>query len=318
MKGVYGFVEGKVCPVETKPVDVNKPAEPKDIKPPEPAEAKKPVEVPSEDGKRKVRMNEKGRCEVCASPCDDIRLKYKQWITPEIEGRIKLIEDDPKLTPEQQAERLKPIEQELADIKDGKNPPPKPGELRTIKLDSPARIEATTPTRNGNIMNWRLIDGESKAEFSDVDVDITDPEKPGAPDQELTPKTATLPGGEKVKLEADFSFTDESLKKNQSVWEEQFKKPLEDYSGSLAYENLGNFQAEYADIRAKNPGLSAQEIGDQAIRRVSFGKGRIRVGFGKLTVTLDGFQDVTIEMGPHKGETVPNVPTSVKVSARKG
>jgi hypothetical protein len=315
MKGVYSFVKGKIFPVETKPVEPGKPSSSGDPK--APAESK-PVEVPSEDGKRKVRMNEKGKCEVCASPCDEIRRKYAGLITPEIEAKIKLIEDNPKLTPEQQAEALKPIEQELADIKDGKTPARTPDGKRIIKLDSPGRIEATKPVQKGSGMNWSLFDSESKAMFSIVEASVADPAKPGPPQQYLDPKSATLPNGETVKLEGDFSFTDESLKKNQSVWEDLFKKPLEDYSGSLADENLGNFQAEYDTIRASEPGLTPQEIGDAAIRKVSFGAGRGRIGFGKLSVTLKGFGDVEIKAGPNKGKVIKDVPTSVDVSARRG
>lgn len=72
---------------------------------------------PSKDGNRDIRMNEKGKCEVCASPCADIRAKYKEEITPEIRGKIEAIENNPKLSEAAQKEALKPIEQELADLK---------------------------------------------------------------------------------------------------------------------------------------------------------------------------------------------------------
>jgi hypothetical protein len=280
----------------------------------DPAAGRTKEGLPSEDGKRKLRINEEGKCEVCASPCDVIRRKYASVMTPELEARIKLIEDNPALSDPQKEAALKPIEQELADLVKA-TAPPAPREV--IRLESPERIEATQPVQNGDIVNWRLFDKQSKAEFSDVDVDVSNPADPKAPDQLLTPKDATLPDGTKVKLEADFPFTDESLKKNRQVWEEHFKKPLTDYSGSLAEENLGNFQAEFSDIRAKNPSLSAQEVGDLAIRKVSFGKGRIRIGFDKLSVTLDAFADLVIEKGPHKGEAVKNVPQSVIVSAQE-
>ena len=194
--------------------------------------------------------------------------------------------------------------------------------LKVIKVDSPDRIAATEPKpatgEAGNpVLNWKLFDKESGAQFSDVDVDMTNPANPGAPDQLLTPKEATLPSKEQVKLEAEFSWTDESLKKNQQVWEEKFQRPLTDYSGSLAKENLGNFQFEYSKISAENPGMNAQQIGDAAILKISFGRGRIRIGFEKLRVTMDGFQDVVIAEGPNAGKSVKDVPTVVKVSAQK-
>ena len=123
--------------------------------------------------------------------------------------------------------------------------------------------------------------------------------------------------GKKVKLEADFSFTEESLKANQAVWERTFGRALADYGGSLAKENLGNFQVEYAKIRDANRKLTPQEAGDQAIRNVSFGKGRIRIGFGDLSVEMTNFGDITITEGRYKGESVTNVPRKVTVSARR-
>lgn len=316
MKGVFNFVKGKVFPVETAPVEGKgvAPADtepaPKDAKAADPGKGPKEG-LPSEDKQRRIRMNEEGRCEICASPCEEIRKKYRVVMTPEIEAKIKLIEENKALTELQQEEALKPIDQELADL--FKAAPAS----QVITLDSPARIEATPPQQVGNEVKWKLFDSQSGAEFSDVDVDVSDPKNPGAPDQYLQPKNARLPNGEKAKLEAKFPFTDESLKKNQSVWEKYFNKELTHYSGSIGDENLGNFQAAYDDIRAKNPGMSPQEIGDQAIREVSFGKGRTRVGFGDLSVNMEGFQDVTIEMGPNKGRVVKNVPTTVSVWAGK-
>ena len=80
-----------------------------------PAEAKTEG-IASKDGKRKIRMNEKGKCEVCASPCDEVRRKYASVMTPEAEAKIKLIEENPDLTNPMKEEALKPVEQELADL----------------------------------------------------------------------------------------------------------------------------------------------------------------------------------------------------------
>jgi hypothetical protein len=315
MKGVYGFVKGKVFGIEPTPAEAKgaKPVEgdpaSKDAKGGDPSKGPKDG-LPSQDGKRRIKINEEGRCEVCASPCDAIRKRYASVMTPEIEARIKLIEDNPSLTELQKEEALEPIEQELADLEAAQPKTP-------IKLDSPARIEATEPVQVGDKVKWTLFDSQSGAKFSEVTVDVSDPGNPGAPDQNLQPKNATLPDGTKATLDADFPFTDESLKKNQSVWEKYFKKDLTHYSGSIGEENLGNFQAEYDNARTTNPGLSPQELGDLAIRKVSFGTGRVNIGFGDLSVVMDGFKDVEIKMGPYKGRKVMNVPTKVSVWAGK-
>lgn len=118
MKGIYNFIKGKAFGIEPVPGE-GKAGEGKG------GEEKKPATdpgkanegTPSQDGKRRIKMNEAGKCEVCASPCDDIRRKYAYEITPEIEGKIKAIENDAKLTDPQKEVALKPIEQELANLK---------------------------------------------------------------------------------------------------------------------------------------------------------------------------------------------------------
>jgi hypothetical protein len=137
IKGVYNFVKGKVFGIETAPVEgkgsgggegKGGPDEGKGSG----ADAKGPKEgMPSEDGQRKLRINEEGKCEVCASPCDDIRKKYASVITPDAEARIKAIEQDAALTEAQKEAKLKPIEQELAEAKQASESKARmPGEIK--------------------------------------------------------------------------------------------------------------------------------------------------------------------------------------------
>jgi hypothetical protein len=118
MKGIYNFIKGKVFPVERPAVSVESRTEPKgphqEPDPKAPEAKGKPV--PSEDGKRSIRINEEGKCEVCASPCDDIRKKYSSVISADHEAKIKAIEDNASLTDPQKEVELKPIEQDLANL----------------------------------------------------------------------------------------------------------------------------------------------------------------------------------------------------------
>ncbi|WP_367867724.1 DUF4157 domain-containing protein [Pedobacter sp. WC2423] len=96
---------------------------------------------PSMDGQRELRINEQGKCEVCASPCADIRAKYKEEITPEINKKISAVEADTSLTEAAKKDLLKPIEQELADLK-GKVDP---GSVKGISVGD----EITLPRKGG-------------------------------------------------------------------------------------------------------------------------------------------------------------------------
>jgi hypothetical protein len=149
-----------------------------------------------------------------------------------------------------------------------------------------------------------------------VDVSIRDSANPGPPWVYLNPKVAELGTGI-VTLEADFSFTVESLRIVQLKWEKIFGRPLEEFGGPVLDENLGNFQFEFDRVRAANADLTPQQIGDLAIREVSFGKGRIQAGFGDLRVKMDSFDKVDIKKGPYQGQHVENVPKEVWVSAKR-
>jgi hypothetical protein len=189
-----------------------------------------------------------------------------------------------------------------------------PGEIR---LDTPDRIQATEPTPDGTgWLKWQLFDAESGAKFGDVDVSIHDPANPGPPLVSLNTKVAELGTGF-VTLKARFSFTVESLRIVQTKWEQIFGRPLEEFRAHLLKENLSKFQVEFARIRAANPGLTRQQIGDLAIRRVSAAKAAIRAGFGDLRVNMSGNGNVEIKEGPYRGRYVENVPTEVGGSARR-
>lgn len=80
-------------------------------------------EVPSRDGQRSIKVTEKGKIWICASPCQEIRLKYEAQIkdNPALNERIKALEEGyADLPPQQKSIRdaqVKQLEQELADLK---------------------------------------------------------------------------------------------------------------------------------------------------------------------------------------------------------
>ena len=103
----------------------------------------------------------------------------------------------------------------------------------------------------------------------------------------LRPKKAVLPSGERVILRAEgFSWTTEALKKMIEVYQKLFGKTPGNLPGEIAWKNLENFQKEFIKIRSQNPNLGEQEIANQAIREISFGKRRIEIGYDDINVKI--------------------------------
>jgi hypothetical protein len=109
---------GDEAPAEkTPPADKPSDAQPggEGPSPPEVDTGPKIVEEePSIDGQRTVKVTETGECEVCASPCQDIRAKYAKELTdnPDLAKRL---DDAARLTdPKAQEAEFRDIEQQLA------------------------------------------------------------------------------------------------------------------------------------------------------------------------------------------------------------
>lgn len=132
MKGVYNFIKGKIVPTESAPAEVKGSSSgegktevgAEEGKGSRASESPKPEgEVASRDGQRSIKLTEKGKIWICASPCEEIRLKYETQLkdNPQLNERIKALEEGySDLSAEQKAARdvqIRQLEQELADIK---------------------------------------------------------------------------------------------------------------------------------------------------------------------------------------------------------
>jgi hypothetical protein len=200
-----------------------------------------------------------------------------------------------------------------ASKKDSKGKEAKSGsaETPTILVDDPRRIQSTKPKLGADgQLHWELYDSESGATFSWVHADRTGL---GNPEQYLLPKEARMPSGNLAVLESKgrFSWTLESLKKNMEIWERQFGRKLETYGGEIADENLRNFQEEYVKAKSQNKGGNRQGWADAAIRRISFGKHRITLGFSDLRVRVEFWTKIKINGVEHE------VPGWVEIEARR-
>ena len=106
--------------------------------------------------------------------------------------------------------------------------------------------------------------------------------------------------GEKLKLKLDEgSLTEMALAETLSLYTKAHGKSPLALPGSLHYENLKNFREEFSKIKAADPSISNQQAGDLAIRKISFGKARMKLGYGNLTTTLHEFDQSGLPTAVH-------------------
>lgn len=190
-----------------------------------------------------------------------------------------------------------------------------------IEVDSPQRIKATEPEwvfdedYHSEVWRWYLYDEVSGARFCKVNVvaESATARPNTGPELTLDVKNATLPNGQRVSLRAKgFSWTPESLRASMRMFAARFGQPPAVLGGELAWDNLTNFQKEFAQIKSANPGMSNEAIANEAIRRISFGTHRITIGYGDFSVKVSSFGDVTLK----NRQVLQNVPQHVEVIAR--
>jgi YD repeat-containing protein len=109
--------------------------------------------------------------------------------------------------------------------------------------------------------------------------------------------------GESIKLKLEGgSLTQAALEDTISAYKASYGNAPPALSGSLADKNLLNFKNEFSQLRSKNFVLTDQVIGDLAVRNISFGANRIKIGYGGLTTQMGNFNSL-------------GVPTNVSVRA---
>lgn len=244
---------------------------------------------------------------------------------PPTPGAGKPVEPARPAEPTKPAEPVKPVEQ----VKPGEppeavKPPPKPaekvsevaGQPGTFKVTDASALEATKPSRlqgptNQAVWHWelfvRLPNGEI-AVFCEVNIR---PFSRGSPDLNLYPKKAVVKGtGRTVTLKADFKWTTESLRLVIESYAKKFGHAPKNLGGWLAESNLKYFQNEFAKIRAAKPGLSNQQIAQEAFKAIPFGTQRIPLGYEHFHVSILKAGKVLLDDG-----TTQTVPTRVRVEA---
>jgi hypothetical protein len=101
------------------------------------------------------------------------------------------------------------------------------------------------------------------------------------------------------------------LEQYLSLFEARFGHAPDALGGILAWENLLNFQREW--YKATTAQLSDDDAAQAAIRKVSYGKHRVALGYDCFEVSVDRWE--WVDLGPGLG--VRHVPTGVDVLAHR-
>jgi len=110
----------------------------------------------------------------------------------------------------------------------------------------------------------------------------------------------------------DFGLTNEVLRRSIDLYANDHGCPPESLNGNIIKKNLANFQREFISARESDPTATSEVAADKAIRNISFGREREKVGYGDMTVAVRKYGSVEID-----GKNFDDVPTSVNIVARK-
>jgi hypothetical protein len=184
-----------------------------------------------------------------------------------------------------------------------------------IVVESPSRVTATdfVDQPDGGWICY-FVDPQTGARFGYAEVEAGADGRPnGGPHLTLDPQRARMPDGSPVVLKASgFSWTPEALRVAIEAFRRKFGSQPANMDGLLAWSNLVNFQQAFARIRAANPNLSLRMVAEQAAREISFGKHRIALGYGDISVEFGNIGDITLP----NGTVLSSVPRWVEVQAR--
>ena len=196
-----------------------------------------------------------------------------------------------------------PIQMSRGAGKDGAGAAPEKGPLGSENNPRPVpltdfKVRITTDNDPSNAITM-LVDGEY-VDFASIEI------KNGSPVL-VVGKNGQKNSGEHVVIDAH-GVTEAMLKAVISYYIETTGSSPIELPGSLAYDNLENFQKEFDKHRENNHNGTADDWAQAAIRDISFGKARQKLGYGVFEIELLG----SINVGDLK-----NVPKKINVIARR-
>jgi len=109
-----------------------------------------------------------------------------------------------------------------------------------------------------------------------------------------------------------FGITGEVLSQSIDLYADDHGAPPMHLNGVIIKKNLSNFQKEYNDIRVASPNLNEDEIAVEAVKNISFGRERTKLGYSDISVSATGKKEVLVD-----GKTLSDVPTKVYIKAKR-
>lgn len=183
-----------------------------------------------------------------------------------------------------------------------------------IVVNDPARVRAVEPVVEDGTVKWRLVDSETRSDFGYAEVELDPNGRPvGGPSLTIDPTRAWSPehGGVRLKAEG-FTWTEAALRAANEGFRERFGRGPANMDGLIAWRNLENFQSAFDRIRRADPRLDERVVAERAAREISFGRHRIALGYGDISVDYSNMGNVRLP----SGEVIRNVPRNVVIHAR--
>ncbi len=110
----------------------------------------------------------------------------------------------------------------------------------------------------------------------------------------------------------DFSLTDEVLRRSVEKYQENNGMPPTFLNGTIIKKNLENFQKEFLKAKGANSELSDAEIANMAVKKISFGASREKIGYSDINVEIRKYGSAEIN-----GKVYEQIPKAVKITAKK-
>jgi hypothetical protein len=258
----------------------------------------------------------------------EVLLKNKEMSSNEVKERLPAIKSKYKMTAlelvvdsKDDTKETVHVHGEINPTGDTDNEEKKITDTKTIRRED---ILPGTPRKTDYSWDISLYAqiGESNVEWCVADVSLKDG-KPHDDGPNMYIETHKIQINNeivnKLKIEGGGSFTQVALEEVNKAYKQTFGNEPPRLSISLAASNRRNFKREFARFKKQNPSSSDDEAAQYAIRHISAGSHRIKLGYTNFTITLSDWREENLDDDENLGDDlgVNRVPNEINVIAEK-